>query len=164
MLDIRALSPDDWRTIRSVRLRSLEESPGAFTSTHGREAAFDEATWRQRATTCQWFVAFDDGAPVGVAGGLDGRSDDPMDRELVAMWVAPSHRGRGIARLLLESVGAWAGSEGAVTLRLGLRQGNREARAAYLRLGLRPTGETMAALGIPDEVVEMLQLELPGVG
>lgn len=161
MIDIRALSPDDWRTIRSVRLRSLEESPEAFVSTYRREMTFDQATWRQRATTCQWFVAVEDGTPVGVAGGVDGWSDDPTDRELVGMWVAPSHRGRGVARLLLGSVGAWASSEVAATLRLGVRQGNQSARAAYLRMGLRATGETMEAQTVPDGVIEVLALDLP---
>jgi len=39
MSDVTALSPDDWRIIRSARLRSLQDSPGAFVSTYEREAA-----------------------------------------------------------------------------------------------------------------------------
>jgi len=160
MIDVRALSPDDWRTIRSIRLRSLEESPDAFVSTHRHEAAFDEPNWRHRATTCRWFVAVDEGTTIGVAGGVDGWSDDPDDRELVGMWVAPSHRGRGVARRLLDAVGSWAASEGAVTLHLGVRGGNHGARAAYLRMGLRPTGVTMASKAAPDEPFEVLALDL----
>jgi hypothetical protein len=68
MIEIRALTPDDWPIIRDARLLSLADAPHAFTSTYEREAAFDDATWRDRATTCHWFVAFDDNDLVGVAG------------------------------------------------------------------------------------------------
>ncbi len=122
--------------------------------------AFNESTWRHRAATGRWFVATEEGAPVGVAVGVDGWSDDPTVRELVGMWVAPSHRGRGVARRLLDVVGAWTGSEGATTLDLGVREGNHGARAAYLRMGLKASGATMASHGTPGESIEVMVLDL----
>ncbi len=160
MIEIGRLHPDDWRVIRSVRLRSLQDAPDAFTSNYQREAAFDETVWRHRATTCQWFVATDGPDAVGVAGGIGGWSDDPSDRELIGMWVAASHRRQGVARLLLDAVGAWARSEGAVTLRLGVREDNAVARAAYLRMGLIPSGEQMTVVGLEGESIEILELVL----
>jgi GNAT superfamily N-acetyltransferase len=160
MVDIRPLLPDDWRTIRSVRLRSLQDSPDAFTSTYRREAAFDEPTWRHRATTCRWFVATDGRAAIGTAGGVGGWSGDPTDRQLIGMWVAPSHRNQGVARRLLGAVGAWATSEGATTLLLGVKEGNRGARAAYLRMGLHASGERMAEVGDESQSIEVLALDL----
>ena len=117
-------------------------------------------TWRHRATTCQWFVARDGRVAVGIAGGIAGWSDDPRDRELVGMWVAASHRGLGVARLLLGAVGTWARSEGAVTLRLGVLQGNTAAHTAYLHMGLIATGEQMTAVGVEGESIEILELDL----
>lgn len=152
--------PDDWRIIRHVRLRSLRESPEAFVSTYQREVGFDEPTWRDRATTCQWFVATADGDTVGVAGGVDGWSDDPADRELVGMWVAPSHRGQGVARRLLDAVGVWAAREGATVLRLGVMEGNRGARSAYLHMGLHPSGEMMEAQMAGGQIIEVMTLNL----
>jgi GNAT superfamily N-acetyltransferase len=155
MVDISVPLPEDWRTVRDVRLWSLQDSPDAFTSTYRHEAAFDEATWRRRATTCRWFLASDHRATIGIAGGVTGWSHDPGDRELVGMWVAPSHRNRGVARLLLDAVGSWARSEGATTLLLGVRAANTGARAAYLRMGLRATGERMAEVGAVHESIEV---------
>ena len=86
--------------------RSLMDAPEAFTSTFDRESAYDEAKRRDLAITGRWFVADDDGL-VGVAVGVDGRSGDPKKRELVGMWVTPSHRRRGIAGQLLDQVKAW---------------------------------------------------------
>ena len=123
MIEIRLVSSDDWPDIRDVRLRSLMDAPEAFTSTFDRESAYEEAKWRDLAITGRWFVADDDGV-VGVAVGVDGWSGDPKRRELVGMWVTRSHRRRGIAGRLLNQVTAWAASEGATTLTLGVREGN----------------------------------------
>jgi len=164
MTQIQALLPQDWPVIRDVRLRSLHESPHAFTSTYAREAAFDESTWRDRATTGTWFVAVEDGEVVGVAGGVDGWSGDPSRRELVGMWVAPRCRGRGVARLLLGAVSAWAHAEGASVLSLGVREGNQHARAVYLALGLRSSGETVVERNDerhqPTRSIEVMELDL----
>jgi GNAT superfamily N-acetyltransferase len=159
-VDFRTLTPDDWTVVREVRLRALADSPHAFTSTYDREVSFDESTWRDRARTCQWFVASEEGEPVGVAGGVDGWSGDPATRELVGMWVAPSHRGHGIARRLLDRVAEWGRSEGASRLGLAVRQGNDDARDAYSRMGFRPTGEKVAAWNHPGEFVEIMEMDL----
>jgi GNAT superfamily N-acetyltransferase len=157
--EFRALNSDDWRQIRDVRLRSLVDAPDAFTSTYSRESTYDEAKGRDLAVTGKWFVAADDDL-VGVAIGVDGWSGDPKRRELVGMWVAPSHRRRGIARELLDQVKVWAASEGATTLSLGVREGNEEALTAYLGMGMRTSGETMAEFGQPTNVIVVMECAL----
>jgi GNAT superfamily N-acetyltransferase len=164
MIEIHALLPHDWQVIRDIRLRSLHESPHAFTSSLAREAAFDESTWRQRATTGHWFVAVEDEEPIGVAAGVDGWSGDATKRELVGMWVAPGWRGRGVARLLIGAVSTWARSEDASTLSLGVREGNQAARAVYVALGLRTSGETMAERDQPGRSIEIMELDLTSDG
>ena len=135
------------------------DDPEAFTSTFDRESAYDETKWRDLAITGRWFVADDDG-PVGVAVGVDGWSGDPQRRELVGMWVARSHRRRGIAGRLLDQVAAWAASEGVTTLSLGVREGNEQAMHAYLRIGMRVTGETMPEVGHPTKVIVMMERDV----
>jgi GNAT superfamily N-acetyltransferase len=163
MTEIRALGPEEWPAVRDIRLRSLADAPFAFTSSYERESAFDAATWRARAASCHWFLAVDHGEVIGVAGGVDGWSGDPTRRELVGMWVAPSSRGHGLARSLLAAVAGWARSEQASTLSLGVRQGNDAARAAYLAMGLRPTGEMLPGWNDPAESITVMEMELmPG--
>jgi GNAT superfamily N-acetyltransferase len=137
----------------------LVDAPDAFTSTSSRESGYDEAKWRVLAASGQWFVADDDGL-IGVAVGVDGWSGDPKTRELVGMWVAPSHRRRGIAKQLLDQVKAWAASEGATTLSLGVREGNEKALAAYLSMGMRQSGETMPEVGHPTNVIVVMECEV----
>jgi GNAT superfamily N-acetyltransferase len=159
MIVIRALNSDDWQDIRDVRLRSLIDAPEAFTSTFDRESAYDEVKWRDLAITGRWFAA-DDERLVGVAVGVDGWSGDPTRRELVGMWVAPSHRRRGIAKQLLDQVKAWAVSEEATTLSLGVREGNEQALTSYLSMGMRLSGETMPEVGHPKNVIVVMNCVL----
>ena len=159
MIEIRALGADNWQEIRDVRLRALVDAPDAFTSTLEREMEYDEQRWRHLATTGRWYVAKDDG-PVGVAVGVDGRSGDTNRRELVSMWVAPSHRRLGIAERLLEQVKEWAASQGATTLALGVRESNHQALAAYLRMGMRRSGESVPEARNPSKVIIVMQCDL----
>ncbi len=163
MPQIVPLGITDWRTIREIRLRALADAPDAFTSSLERERSFDEAMWRHRATTCQWFVAFDADEPVAVAGALPS-PDEPARFELVGMWVAPSHRRRGIADGLLHGVADWANSSGASSLYLGVLEGNEEARSAYLAMGLRPTTETAVERGHRQRTIEFMALDLGSEG
>ncbi len=76
------------------------------------------------------------------------------------MWVAPSHRRQGVALAPLDRVAGWAKSEGASTLCLGVLEDNHGARAAYLGMGLRPTGRTMAVHDDPTRTIEVMALAL----
>ncbi len=159
MIEIYAIDSVNWRDIRGIRLRSLADAPDAFTSTLDRESTYDEQKWRELASSGRWFVA-DDGGLVGVAVGVVGWSGDSSKRELVGMWVDPSHRGLGVARQLFERVKAWAGSDGATVLSLGVREDNQDALAAYLRMGLRPSGETMTEVGQPTKTIIVMECDL----
>ena len=78
-ISIRPLTADDSHILRAVRLRSLQDSPKAFTSTYGRESNFDEATWRKQAEECQWFVAYNGDHSVGITAGVTGWTNDPTN-------------------------------------------------------------------------------------
>lgn len=139
MSEVARAGPDDWREARSVRLRALTDAPGAFASTHAREAAFDEAIWRERLVGSAWFLARRDRRPVGIAVGI-AEPDVPDARMLVAMWVAPERRGDGTAVALVDAVVGWAREDGARLLTLWVVDDNERARRFYARLGFRPDG------------------------
>jgi ribosomal protein S18 acetylase RimI-like enzyme len=58
------------------------------------------------------------------------------------MWTAPTHRQRGIGRLLVNEVLDWARLRGAHTLHLLVTANNQPAIAFYGRLGFTLTGRT----------------------
>jgi ribosomal protein S18 acetylase RimI-like enzyme len=62
--------------------------------------------------------------------------------ELISMWVAPAHRGTGLAGRLIEQLVAWAAGRGLDTV-LMVRDDNEAAIRSYARAGF-------VDLGIPE--------------
>lgn len=146
MVDITPITLGNIATFKAVRLRALLDTPTAFGSTYARESEFTNAEWVRRAE--RWngaqgvgFLAIDDGIGCGIAGSLldDAR---PSRATLVSMWIAPTHRRRGIAHRLVDRVVAWASGHGAAELQLMVTSRNAPAIAFYERLGFAPTGRT----------------------
>jgi predicted GNAT family acetyltransferase len=145
------LGPDDWRTFREIRLRSLADSPDAFGSTFEREAAFAEADWRQRVSG-PVFVVLDPG-PVSVGGIFD----DGGVGHVWGMWTDPAHRGRGHARRILDAV---TPLHERVELHVNLA--NPAARAVYERYGFVGTGKVEPLRPGSDQRIELMVLSRRG--
>jgi ribosomal protein S18 acetylase RimI-like enzyme len=141
-VEIRRLGPGDWELLRDVRLRSLADAPEAFGSTQERESGFDEAEWRSRAASNSWFIAIDDGEPLGIVAGYQDPDAPVEQRHLVAMWIAPTARGRGVAPKLIDAVVDSARDDGSTEVTLGVADGNERARAVYLKYGFVETDQT----------------------
>ena len=77
-------------------------------------------------------VARLDGQPAG-CGAL--KVKDPTTAEVKRMWTAPSARGLGIARRILDALEAKAGEIGIRTLRLETNKALHEAQALYRASG-----------------------------
>jgi len=77
------------------------------------------------------------------ACGIAGSSLDQNDRtraHLISMWTSPTHRQRGIGRLLVNEVLNWAGGRNARILQLMVTSNNEPAICFYQRLGFTRTG------------------------
>lgn len=135
-MELVQIGPEDWREFREVRLASLAEAPAAFGSSHADWVDADEARWCARLAAVPFTVVARTAAgPVGVACGAP--ADDEV--ELISMWVAPAHRGTGLAARLIEQVVAWAASQGKGTF-LMVRDDNAAAIRAYARAGFADRG------------------------
>ena len=134
------LDADGWRDFRDVRLASLADAPGAFGATYADWVDAPESRWRARLTDVPFtVVASVDGRGVGVVSGAP--SADHV--ELISMWVAPDHRGTGLAARLIASVAGWAASRGHDTY-LMVRDDNERAITAYEKAGF-------VDLGVPED-------------
>ena len=134
------VGPDEWETFRAVRLASLLDAPRAFGAAYVDWVDAPESRWRARLTDVPFtMVATVDGRGVGVVSGA--QSDDHV--ELISMWVAPDHRGTGLAGRLIEQVVDWAASNGHDT-DLMVRDDNARAIASYEKAGF-------VDLGVPED-------------
>ncbi|HEU4674477.1 MAG TPA: N-acetyltransferase [Motilibacteraceae bacterium] len=147
---VRQVRPEDWAKLRDLRLEMLADTPLAYLETLADARTKPEADWRQRARRgaglmpghpTATFVA--EGSGGCWLGQMAGYVDAPGSAMLVAVYVAPSVRGRaaGVADALLDAVVAWA-RQHAGTLRLLVHEDNARARAFYLRRGFTETGRT----------------------
>ena len=104
-------------------------------------AAFADGLWGERMPDSASCLAFEGEQPVG-AVTLFHAPDQPDDEApLVAMWVAPQARGRGVAERLVEAVFERppAGPRRVV---LEVADGNDRAIGFYERMGFTRTGRT----------------------
>lgn len=157
---VRTAGPDDRRLLRDLRLAALAESPAAFGSSLEREAAFTDEQWGRWLSPLHWFVAEDGGRAVGLVGATMDGPHGPGSCQLLSMWVAPAARGRGAGAALVAAVGRWATDRGALSLVLGVAEGNEAARRFYLGLGFGPTGAREPLHRDPDRSVDQYALEL----
>jgi ribosomal protein S18 acetylase RimI-like enzyme len=146
MIALELITPQNALIFKAVRLRALQDTPSAFGSTYAKESQLTEADWIKRAI--QWngergagFLAIDSGAACGIAGSfLD--QDDATRAPLISMWTAPTHRQRGVGRLLVSELFGWARRRAVHTLQLMVVSNNEPAILFYQRLGFTRTGRT----------------------
>jgi GNAT superfamily N-acetyltransferase len=137
---IRALTADDWRMLRDLRLRALEDSPDSFRPTFEESSTLPEEYWRGwaagRPGALQAWAAFRGALPAGIVSATmrDGAG------KFGALWVAPDERGEGLGRRLVETACEWLEACGASRIELDVTEGN-PAAALYERLGFVATGD-----------------------
>jgi GNAT superfamily N-acetyltransferase len=156
---VRRVRLSDAARVRSIRLEALDDPAAgiAFLETREQAAAHPDAFWQERTagaalggSTAQ-FIAEAGRDWVGTltvlireVGALDylGRPAVEGHALVVAVYVRPSHRGRGVLDALMDAAAAWARDAGRPTLALDVHQDNARAQRAYERLGFVRTGQT----------------------
>jgi ribosomal protein S18 acetylase RimI-like enzyme len=143
---IHRFAPHEWRSYRELRLRALADSPDAFGSTLELESVRPDAEWARqledgaRSPSDLPLVARLDDETIGLAWGRI-QATEPAVAYLFQVWVAPEHRGRGVARMLLDAVVAWAQEAGPRYLALEVTCGDSAAVRLYTRAGFSPSGD-----------------------
>jgi GNAT superfamily N-acetyltransferase len=128
---IKPIDAESVQSFKAVRLAALRDTPLAFGSTFAEESQLSDADWARRVARRNGdrsigFLAWDGDQPAGLAASYFDQ-DDPGKAYLVSMWVAPSHRRRGVGQLLVEGVIAWACDRHARTLSLMVTSNNEMA-------------------------------------
>ena len=158
---IRAVRAGEWRMVRDIRLRSLEDSPDAFGSALADETALPDRAWIER--TGRYARGGDSAAfiaetPAGWVGFVMARVEaaDRTRAGLFGLWVDPAARAGGVGLVLTAAVVAWAREQGAHTLDLWVVASNVAAIRIYSRAGFAETGNKMPMPRQP----ELLEIRL----
>jgi RimJ/RimL family protein N-acetyltransferase len=148
---IRQVRADEWPRWREVRLRMLRDDADFFSTRYDDMVREPDDTWRDWVAEAAagnektLFVAEEDGRWLGVVGGF--ARVNPLEVQLISMWVDPAARGRGVAGDLIRAVARWALGRGSARVVLFVQEANAPARQLYARAGFRPTGDRAPAAG-----------------
>jgi ribosomal protein S18 acetylase RimI-like enzyme len=163
---VRRLRRDEWQRLRDIRLRALADAPAALGEFLDEERGFPKEYWRSIAEDTQQgdrrvsVVAEEDGVLVGMVGG-DFRSNERAVH-LVALWVDPAVRGRGVGRALVDALVGWAQERGAVRVELWVVEDNPAAAAVYQAAGFVSSGTRQVVPYAPDSMETLLVRPLVG--
>ncbi|MBB3918365.1 GNAT family N-acetyltransferase [Rhizobium fabae] len=145
---IRHIGPDEVEAFRQIRLEALRVEPASFASRYEDWEVLSLEEWRNRLNE-PVFIAFQDGAPVGIMGLFRQRSSKMAHRATIVMvYVRSNLRGTGLAGRLLEAVSDHARAAGIVQLELFVSAENAAAIRFYQRQGFAEIGR------IPGGVLE----------
>ncbi len=147
MAEVRRVTAQEWGLIKAIRLEMLTDSPDAFITTLDEATSYPDSEWIDRAeqgsvgSSQATMLGLDGDVPVAMAVGLRRRSGRKDILVIVSVYVSPTHRGTGLAADLLRAVEAWGSEWKAPTSTLWVAETNDRARALYIKLGYRPTGD-----------------------
>lgn len=164
-MNVRKLGPADAAVFQSLRLQALREDPIAFASSYEDESETPLATVAERlvATGDRAIVgAFDGTQLVGIAAWHREEMRKLQHKGFVwGVYVAHSHRGRGLARRLIEAVISLARrADGILLLNLTAYADNRAAIALYESLGFVVYGRETAAICVDGELHDDVHMAL----
>lgn len=146
-MTIRPTAATDWRALKAIRLAALLDAPTAFGVTHAAAAAYTDEQWQARAAgtdRAEYVLAFDGEQAVGIVAGVVSAKDE---YNLIAMWVRPDYRGKGVAGRLIEAIKERAQARGHRRIVLDVAPENGSAAELYLRQGFAflPEWEPLAS-------------------
>jgi ribosomal protein S18 acetylase RimI-like enzyme len=139
-LNLHLLTPADWSLLRKARLEALLDSPQAFTSSYAHESIWGELEWRRMLNAANWIIARESEKVIGLGKSVS-EPVRPEARHVESVWVAPTHRRRGVFRDLLRALAEIERQTGVTELLLWVLEDNHDAQRAYEALGFHPTGE-----------------------
>jgi len=146
---IRPVRADEWQRWRETRLRMLRDDADFFATRYDDMVREPDRAWRDWVADAvageqkTLFVAEEDDRWLGVVGAF--ARVNPLEVQLISMWVDPEARGRGIAGDLIRAVAGWTLERGSTRVVLFVQEANEPAQQLYARAGFRPTGDRAPA-------------------
>lgn len=132
---VRATVEEDWEILKTIRLAALQDSPTAFGLSHATAATYSEQQWRERAShkaQPAFLLAIHQEQPVGLIGDAVSPTHE---YHLIAMWVHPMYRGKGIGGRLVSAIKTRAIERGHRRVVLSVSPDNARAATLYCRQG-----------------------------
>lgn len=158
-ITLRQTTDSDWLDLKTIRMQSLMESPKAFGLSYETASKYTDEQWQERAgnrTPPMYFIARQNDVPIGLIGAV--KAHDQFN--LIAMWVAPEHRGAGVGKALVEKVLSIAASRGESEISLFVSPLNQAACGLYEKAGFRFTEQVEPLESHPEILVQRMSVDI----
>lgn len=139
-MKIRRLQVGEASLYREARLKSLKESPAAFSSTYESALQRSNKSWQAQADSTAigsdraTFLILDDDQPLGLAALY--RDDTALSTgELLQVWISPELRGKHVAVHLMDAVFKWAEQNRFENIKAEVLNTNHRALRFYQKYG-----------------------------
>ncbi len=164
-LRVRALAGREWDLFRDIRLMALKDAPGAFATSYIDAMQRTPDDWRSLVSgpNHQVFGLFDDARLVGITGAFALPDDASNETATFVMsYILPSHRGRGLSRLLYTAALDWTRAHPSFEqVTVAMRTSDAASRRACERHGFAPVRtatRTWPDGATEDEIIYALQI------
>jgi len=143
---VRKLTPDEWKIFRELRLAGLQSDPASFATSYEGSLQMSDDEWRDFFGSRDYFAAFDQDKPVGMAAIRRDDGESFAHRAVVLnVYVSPNMRGRGVGERLLSKLADYAQAQGVLQLELGVNAESMGViklyeRNGYTKIGTMPRG------------------------
>jgi ribosomal protein S18 acetylase RimI-like enzyme len=155
-MNVRLLTPDDYDSLRELRLESLRLLPVSFAADPGQEEAMSKQEWLSRLASAVSFGGFIDGRLSGmVVLSRPSRPKLAHTGDIGAMYVRDSARGTGLADALMSALLEHA-SHIVEQVQLVVNAENARAIKFYERHGFREIGRIPRSLHVGDRYYDDL--------
>lgn len=169
-MTIRLLQPDDVAAFQAIRLRGLQEIPGAFAASYEEETDLPLTKVAERLGPLSDRAVFGawEGETLAGVTGLERENLRKLAHKALiwGVYVAPEFRGRGLGRDLMQAAlqhaFAWPGLR---QVNLGVHAANEPARRLYESLGFEPFGlerDCLVVNGVPQDELHMVHFGKSG--
>ena len=135
---LRPVQDSDSRDLQELHGRCFAEYPGCVLDTEREEPALLTPA---SSFEVMWVLEHA-GHVVGCIGAKSHPECDPPHAELKKLYVLPSHQGRGLARVLVETMESYARQRGFMRVELWSDTRFTKAHAVYTHFGYTPTGRS----------------------
>lgn len=136
-LTVRPLNEEDWEIFSKIRLDGLKECPSVFGARLEDEEKYKPEEWQAwlRRKNGRVFGLFNTNQIIGITGVVTDRENQDTGR-LIASYIKPTYRGKGLSNLLYQARLDWAKAYPSwKKLWVGHRDGNEPSRRANQRHG-----------------------------
>ena len=144
VINIRRIVPNEYEIYRSIRLKSLQEDPYAYSTKYDEANKRANQSWIDQVNemalsqdVCA-FLVFDNQEAIGLCGLYRNR-ENKREGEIVQVWINNAYRSCGIAKEMITKIMEWAKDNKINSIIAKVYLNNPRAIRFYEKIGFEST-------------------------